>query len=123
MTTQQTVQSNQSSPWTLLFVKCSSVTEKFRPKPVDTNTLILTVKSLNQTRSVGSDGILLKFIKDALYFIASYLPCVINGSNVTGVFPQAWKNACVVPLLKKGDFNDSNNYRPVPFADDTKIGN
>ncbi len=85
----------------------------FRPQPVDTNTVILTLKSLNETRSVGSDGISFKFIKDSLYFTAFYLTIIINTSIVTGVFPQTWKHALVIPLLKKGDPSDVNNYRPI----------
>ncbi len=85
----------------------------FRPKPVDTNTIILTLKSLNETRSVGSDGISFKFIKDSLYFTAFYLTIIINTSIVTGVFPQAWKHALVIPLFKKGDPNNVSNYRPI----------
>ncbi len=54
----------------------------FRPEPVDTNTVILTIKHLNKTRSVGSDGISLRFLQDALCVIASYLTCIINTSLV-----------------------------------------
>ncbi len=85
----------------------------FRPQPVDTETIILTIKGLNDTKSVGSDGIPLRFIKDSLYFIAFYLTCIINTSIVTGVFPTSWKHALVVPLFKSGNSNDMNNYRPI----------
>ncbi len=72
----------------------------FRPQPVDTNTVILTVKDLKQTNYVGSDEIQLKFVKDALYITAFYLTCITNTSLVTGVFPNAWKHAIVVPVHK-----------------------
>ncbi len=85
----------------------------FRPQPVDTNTVILAVKDLKQTNSVGSDDIQLKFVKDALYIIAFYLTCIINTSLVTGVFPTAWKHAIVVPVYKNGDAENVNNYRPI----------
>ncbi len=55
----------------------------------------------------------MRFIKNALYFIAFYLTCIINTSIVTGVFPTSWKHALVVPLFKSGDSNDMNNYRPI----------
>ena len=88
-------------------------TNHFRPQPVDVSTVILTVKALNDTSSVGSDGILLKFVRDALYVVALYLTCIINTSIVTGVFPDAWKHAIVVPIFKNGDFNNVSNYRPI----------
>ncbi len=45
----------------------------FRPLPVSVETIILTIKSLKETSSVGSDGVSMGFIKDALYVIAFYL--------------------------------------------------
>ena len=85
----------------------------FRPKTVDINTVILTIKSLNSTTSVGSDDISLQFLKDGLGMIISHLTCIINTSIVTGKFPSAWKHALVVPLFKNGDPNCVSNYRPI----------
>ncbi len=61
----------------------------FRPEPVDTDTVMLTIKSLKETKAVGSDGIPLWFLKDALPVIISYLTCIINTSLATGIFPTA----------------------------------
>ncbi len=83
------------------------------PQSVDTNTVILTVKDLKNTNSVGSDDIPLKFVIDGLYVIAFYLTCIVNTSLVTGVFPNAWKHAVVVPILENGDVENVNNYRPI----------
>ncbi len=87
-----------------------NITDRFRPKPVGTDTVLLTINSLNETRSVGSDSISLKFIKDGLYVIAFYLACIINTSLVTGTFPQAWKHSSVFPLFKNRDPDKVNNY-------------
>ncbi len=56
----------------------------FRPEPVDTNTVILTIKSLKETKAVGSDDIPLRCLKDALPVIISYLTCLINTSLCSG---------------------------------------
>ncbi len=85
----------------------------FRPQPVDTDTIILTIKGLKDTSSVGCDGIPLTFIKDSLFAIAFYLTCIVNTSIVTGIFPSTWKHDLVVPLFKSGDTKDFNNYRPI----------
>ncbi len=77
------------------------------------NTVILTIKHLNKTRSVGSDGISLRFLQDALYVIAAYLTCIINTSLVTGIYPTQWKHAVIMPLFKSGNTNIVNNYRPI----------
>lgn len=55
--------------------------EHFKPQPIDTNTVIQTVKALNDTSSVGSDNIPLRFVRDALYMIAYFLTCIINTST------------------------------------------
>ncbi len=85
----------------------------FRPQPVDTNTVILTIKQLKESNSCGSDNISLKFIKDALPVIIPYITCITNTSIVTGTFPATWKHAIVTPLFKKGDPKEIGNYRPI----------
>lgn len=90
-----------------------NIVSAFRPQPVDTNTIILTVKDLNATSSVGSDGIKLRFLTDALGVIVPFLTCIVNTSLVTGVFPEIWKHALVVPIHKNGDSDCVNNYRPI----------
>ena len=87
----------------------------FRAKPVDVNTVILTLKHLKNSNSAGSDGIALRYIKDSLPVIINYITIIINTSIVTGKFPSLWKHATVIPIFKNGDRNDINNYRPIPL--------
>ncbi len=109
--TQNTLQGENMSA--LHYVNIPIESDYFRPQPVDTNTVILTVKDLKQTNYVGSDDIQQKNVKDALYVIAFYLTCIINTSIVTGVFPAAWKHAIVVAVYKTEDVENVNNYRPI----------
>ncbi len=94
-------------------VNTIKVNSAFRPEPVDANTLILIAKELNATNSIGSDGISLRFLRDALCVIVPFFTCIINTSLVTGVFPESWKHALVVPLFKNGDPDVVSNYRLV----------
>lgn len=48
---------------------------KFRPEPVNVETVILTVKDLNETKACGCDGIAFRFIKDALPVIVFLFNC------------------------------------------------
>ena len=41
------------------------------------------------------------------------LTSIINCSIVKGQFPTKWKEATVTPVLKKGDPQIKENYRPV----------
>ena len=85
----------------------------FRPKPIDWQTLTLTIAHMNNSDACGSDGIPLRFLNDSLPVIVFYLTIIMNTSIVTGIFPTAWKSSVVVPILKTGDVNDASNYRPI----------
>ena len=85
----------------------------FRPQPVTVDTVILTFKTLNDSKAFGVDGISTKFLIDSLYVIAFYITIIINTSFVTGSFPLIWKHSLVDPLHKQDDINDPNNFRPV----------
>ena len=52
-------------------------------------------------------------IKDALPVILPVLTELINRSLLTSVFPSAWKESVVIPILKEGDHEVANNNRPV----------
>ncbi len=92
----------------------SSSQNTFRPQPVDTNTVTLTIQQLNESNSWGSDHISLRFTKDALPVIVPYITCINNTSIVTGTFPAVWKHAIIVtPLFKKGDPKEIGNYKLI----------
>ena len=85
----------------------------FKPSPVDCDTVILTIKNLKETNACGSDGISLRFIRDALYMIAFYITVIVNTSIVTNAYPNLWKNPYVIPAYKSGDVDKVTNYRPI----------
>ena len=45
--------------------------------------------------------------------LADPLLNIINDSIESGYFPTEWKQALVTPVLKKGNSEDIENYRPV----------
>ncbi len=85
----------------------------FRPEPVYTDTVTLTIENLKEKKAVGSYGIPLRFLKDALLATIPYTTCINNTTLATGIFPKAWKYTVVVPLFKSGDINSVNNYGPI----------
>ena len=91
----------------------SHSTVKFRPQPVDINSLILVIKHLKPTNSYGSDGMPYRFIIDSLPVTVYYILIIINTSIVTGVHTDHWKNPLVVPTYKSGDTDSIANYRPI----------
>ena len=79
-------------------------------KPDD---VLKVIKSLKNSKSTGTDYIDTYVIKLVAQDILAPLTHIINLSISTGAFPSPWKQAKVVPLLKKGDPLSAKNYRPV----------
>ena len=75
-----------------------------------------TEKALNKIKTSygsGVDDIVSYFLKVAFPAISDSLCDIFNLSLSSGVFPDSWKVARVVPILKEGLSDDRSNYRPI----------
>ena len=52
-------------------------------------------------------------MRDAFIFLIPKLTYLINCSFKTGIFPDKWKLANIIPLFKGGNRNTVGNFRPV----------
>ncbi|KFW85482.1 RNA-directed DNA polymerase from mobile element jockey, partial [Manacus vitellinus] len=68
---------------------------------------------LDSCKSMGSDGIDPRILKELDDGTAQPLPMIFEQSWESGMVPADWKLAKVVPLLKKGKKQEPENYRPV----------
>lgn len=71
------------------------------------------IKNLNNNKSTGIDNIGPRILKSCIDIITVPLTSVINNSIANGIFPDQLKIAHVLPLFKKGEKDDLNNYRPI----------
>jgi len=67
-------------------------------------------------KTVGHDNVPAYFIKIAVTTVAPYLQCCIDFSYLHGIFPQNSTLAKVIPLHKKGDKTDPNNFHPITIV-------
>ena len=81
--------------------------------PISVETLILTVKQLNETSAVWAGDTGYKFVIDSLPVTSFYLTVCVNTSIVTGEYPSVWQHALVTPTFKSGDPDEITNYRPI----------
>lgn len=79
-----------------------------------TETDVLTlINNLKSSNACGYDEISNNLIKKCKFSLSSPLTHIINLSFQTGTFPTQFKLAIVLPLYKKGDPNDYQNYRAI----------
>ena len=71
------------------------------------------VKHINVSKSSGIDNISSFVIKEAFGFLVREVTYMFNQSIRTSKFPDAWKQALVVPIPKVGNLNNVKNFRPI----------
>ena len=86
-------------------------------QPLRPGELQKALKKLRPKRSPGPDGI----TNEMLIHLGSAAVCkllqIYNHSWEQGVLPQIWREATMIPILKKGkDPKKANSYRPVSLT-------
>lgn len=81
--------------------------------PTDEEEIKSLIMQLDPDSSPGLDNINNRMLKATCNVIAKPLEAIFNLSIRTGVFPQAWKSAAVVPIHKCGSKDLPNNFRPI----------
>ena len=92
--------------------ECSSTMAFFETVTVEEITKLVTSMT---NKSCELDPMPTSFVKEAIGTLAPIITDIVNGSLTSGVFPSCYKEALVIPLLKKQslDCNRLQNYRPV----------
>ncbi|CAG9135167.1 unnamed protein product [Plutella xylostella] len=71
------------------------------------------VKSLENKKSCGYDGLPMTVIKDNIDVLATPLAYFYNECISHGIFPDQLKIARILPVHKKGSKTDPSKYRPI----------
>ena len=74
---------------------------------------VLKIIEALPNKSTGPASLPLKLLKVVADIIVVPLCNIINLSFSTGVFPEVWKIAKVIPLHKGGSTEELNNFRPI----------
>ena len=93
------------------------VTGNFRVQPVTLEELAVTVHCMNDSRSIGPDGIPMYFLKRCFDVICHVILCLVNTSLVTGTVPDSWKTAFIQPIYKgSGSLSEASSFRPISLV-------
>ena len=71
------------------------------------------IKTFNLNKAIGPNSIPVTILKEIKKEISEPMSTLINLSFDTGDFPNCLKLAKVIPVYKKGDQQECNNYRPI----------
>jgi len=74
------------------------------------------LQKLQTDKSPGPDGLHPMLLKECAATIAEPLSRIFQQSYETGSLPEDWRIAHVVPIFKKGDRTNRENYRPVSLT-------
>ena len=91
------------------------VSQSIYLKPPQLNKIINSIHSLNVNKSIGHDNIPAFPLKIIATTIAPYVLCFFDFSFSRRIFPENGTLAKVIPIHKKGNKIDPNNYRPISF--------
>ena len=93
--------------------KLPTYNPKFSFQPVSGSESNKNLSSIDSKKSNGADNISVKNIKSCISPISGVVANLINTTFQHGKFPASLKGAQVVPIHKKNDPLDKENYRPV----------
>jgi len=91
----------------------SSVLNSFVCDNISSAELSATIYKLNSKNCSGPDNFNMKLISEIKLIISPYLLHIFNLSISSGIFPSALKTAKTIPIYKKGEHTNLNNYRPI----------
>ena len=89
------------------------ITSTFSFSLTDSETVSKIIDEFAPKTSTGIDGLSMKLLKQIKPHICDSIKLVINQSLTTGIFPDIFKIAKVLPLFKKEDPLLTENYRPI----------
>ena len=72
-----------------------------------------TINDFKPKTSSGHNGLNMKLIKQISNHISNAISLLVNQSLTTGIFPDKFKIAKILPLMKKANSVEVDNFRPI----------
>ena len=79
--------------------------------------ILREVRALKEDNSAGPDGIVSSLFIHCIELLLSIMYKLFNRHFSRGEFPKDWCGSIIVPLRKRGDVNDPENYRGISLLD------
>ena len=82
--------------------------------------VMASIGKLKSGKSSGPDKIIGEMLKHVNDVVIDFLVTLFNKLFDHGTFPQEWSKSIIVPIHKKGDVNQPDNYRGIALTSVTK---
>ena len=74
------------------------------------------IRSLKTNKSFANDQLLNEYFIESLDKLSSHLVDICNAILYSGYFPNQWSEGIIVPIFKKNDPSDVQNYRGITLV-------
>ena len=82
-------------------------------EPISRSEISKAINQLSNGKSAGPDRLIYEFLVHGKHVLLPYLHTLFNRMFTLGYFPDAWSMGEVIPLHKKGDKSNVDNYRGI----------
>ena len=97
------------------FENCES--DVYYDRPITREEVLLAIQRLKNGKAAGPDGIIGELLKHAGHLAVDFLVKFFNVLFDRGIYPDSWTESIIVPLFKKGNQNEPNNYKGISLCD------
>ena len=84
--------------------------------PISREEVLKAIHKLRCKKAAGTDGIIAELFKVARDEVVEILVKLFNKLFDEGIYPDEWCESIILPLYKKGDVNNTNNYRGISLC-------
>jgi hypothetical protein len=95
---------------------CNDVVFEELDKQIDENEICKAILGLKSGKSHAEDCVLNEYLIECKDLLLPKLCKLFNCILDTNLFPSSWSTATIVPIFKKGDATNPNNYRGISIV-------
>ena len=81
--------------------------------PISIEEIIKATKRLKHNKAHAQDNIIYEYFTETIHVISKPLEILFNYIMDKKCFPRSWASGVIIPIHKRGDITDPNNYRGI----------
>ena len=78
--------------------------------------VFFSFKGLKLNKACGTDGVISEVFINCFDLVYPFLLELFNALYKSGVYPDQWSTGIIAPIFKKGNPEDTNNYRGITLT-------